>query len=232
MSISSVRTRLFASGSVRLALSLIFISSLAFGLAVWRAEIVAAFQIEAPVDDEARPEAVVAVTNPAAITIPAIGNASPYPSAITVSGLSGNIANTAGSVKVTLNSFSHTFPDDVGMVLVGPSGAALLLQNSVTSSSGGQAATNVTYTISDDGLSALPDGSALSAGTFRPASYREGNSFPAPGPLTTYGNPGPIGGGTATFSTTFGGLLPNGVWNLYVVDFGAGMLGVSAAGGH
>ena len=37
------------------------------------------------------------------------GPASPYPSIITVNGLSGNIAN----VTVTLSGLAHTFPDDI-----------------------------------------------------------------------------------------------------------------------
>src|SRR5262245_56614525 len=63
-------------------------------------------------------------TNSNPITITDAANATPYPPAIAVSGLTGTITN----VTVTLNSFSHTFPDDVGIVLVAPTGAALLLQ--------------------------------------------------------------------------------------------------------
>ena len=58
------------------------------------------------------PEAVF--TNASPITIPAVGNASPYPSTINVTGLSGTIT----SVKVTFNGFNHTFPDDLGIVVV------------------------------------------------------------------------------------------------------------------
>ena len=222
-----MRSGLFASGKIRLALGLIFICSLAFGSAWWRSEIVAAFQIEVQTDDSARPEAVF--TNSAPITIPSQGNASLYPSPITVTGMSGNIAATPGSVKVTLNSFSHTFPDDVGIVLVGPTGAALMLQYAVTSDSAGQPATNLTYTISDDGASILPNDTPLTAGTFKPANHQPGfPPFPAPGPGTAYNNPGPLG--SATFSSTFGNTAPNGQWSLYVIDFVANDMG-SIAGG-
>jgi hypothetical protein len=181
------------------------------------------------IDALGSPEAVF--TNPTAITIPSgPGNATPYPSAIVVSGLTGNIANSAGSVKVTLNNFSHTFPDDVAMVLVGPTGAALELQSGATSDLGGQPASNVTYTISDTGATALPDNAPLSAGTFKPAVYYVGDSFPAPGPLTNYNNPGPAGGGTATFTSTFGNTAPNGTWNLFIRDFVAGDSGTISGG--
>ncbi len=44
---------------------------------------------------------------------------SPYPSAITVSGMAG----TLSKVTVTINNLSVDRPDDMVMVLVGPSGA-------------------------------------------------------------------------------------------------------------
>src|SRR4051812_34105625 len=74
-----------------------------------------------------RPETVF--TNSTPITINDNTTANPYPSTIAVSGLSGTIPTTPGSVKVTINGFSHTFPDDVAMLLVGPTGAALLIQD-------------------------------------------------------------------------------------------------------
>lgn len=46
------------------------------------------------------------------------GAATPYSSTIEVSGVSGSIV----SVVVRLNGLSHTFPDDLDIVLVGPSG--------------------------------------------------------------------------------------------------------------
>ena len=224
MPIARKQTLCFSTGGVRVVVSLLFVCSLTFGLSALRSGNVSAFQEQLPVNDPIRP--TTSFSNPATITIPTSGNASLYPSAINVSGLSGNIANTPGSVKVTLNSFSHVFPEDVGVVLVGPTGAALLLQKSA----GGQAPiTSVTYSISDDGTTALPAGT-FAAGTFKPASYVAGESFPAPGPGTSYNNPGPSGGGTATFSSTFGGTAPNGQWNLFIRDFGTGDAG-SISGG-
>ena len=163
-------------------------------------------------------------SNTAAITIPDVGNASPYPSTVTVAGV-GTIPATPGSVQVTINGFSHTFPDDVGIVLVGPTGAALLLQDGA----GDDPMVDVTYTLSDTGATQLPDTGVWGPGTYKPTAYVEDN-FPAPGPGTTYGNPGPAGGGTATFASIFGGTNANGVWSLYVVDFVAGEAGAIAGG--
>ncbi len=176
-------------------------------------------------DQNDSPQAVF--TNATAITINDADVATPYPSNITVSGLGTSIPATPGSVQVTLNGFSHTFPDDVGIVLVGPTGAALLIQDGAGDDPD---EVNVTYTLSDTGATVLPDAAAWPAGTYKPTAYFTGDAFPAPGPGTTYGNPGPAGAGTATFSSVFGGTNPNGVWHLYVVDFVGGDDGAISGG--
>jgi hypothetical protein len=176
-------------------------------------------------DDAPQASPAAIFTNPAAITIPSSGPATPYPSSIVVSGQPTSIPNTPGSVKVIINGFSHTFPDDVGFVLVGPSGAALNIQDGAGD---GTDIVNVTYTISDTGATQLPDNGAWPAGTYKPAAYYT-DVYPAPGPAS-YQNPGPIGGGTATFSSTFAGTNPNGTWNLFVVDFVGGDTGTIAGG--
>ena len=167
------------------------------------------------------PQAIQTVfTNPALITINDASTATPYPSAIVASGLGTSIPATPGSVKVTLNGFSHTFPDDVGVVLVGPTGAALNIMDGATSSGGGNVASNVTLTLSDTGATRVPNDAALVNGTtYQPGDYY-GDNYPAPGPGTTYNSPPTTG--AATFSSTFAGTNPNGTWSLYVVDFVGG----------
>jgi hypothetical protein len=76
----------------------------------------------------------------------------------------------------------------------------------------------------------LPNTAAWTAGTYRPTAYYSGDLFPAPGPLTAYGNPGPVNGGTATFASTFNGTTPNGTWSLFVVDFVLGGDGLISGG--
>jgi subtilisin-like proprotein convertase family protein len=167
-------------------------------------------------------DAQTTFTNSTAISIPDNGTGTPYPSTVNVSGLSGNVTG----VSVTLNGVSHTFPDDVAIALVGPTGAALLLQDGAGA---GPDLVNITYTLSDSGATVLPDTTAWGAGTYKPTSYYSGDVFPAPGPAS-YGNPGPAGGNTATFASIFNGTAPNGTWSLYVVDFVAGDMG-SISGG-
>ena len=163
-------------------------------------------------------------SNPNPIVIPDAGPANPYPSTITVSGLSGNISNNPGSVKVTLNNFSHTYTQDVAMLLVGPTGAAYLLQDGA----GDSAISNVTYTLSDTGSNFLPDEGVWTTGTYRATAYFEGSSFPPPAPGTDYQSP--PGAGEATFSSVFGNTDPNGSWNLYVADFVDGDAGNISGG--
>ena len=178
---------------------------------------------------QVQPSGEAIFSNATAINIGtgAPNNGAPYPSSITVTGLTGNIASTSGSVKVTLNNFSHTFVSDVGIVLVGPGGQALLIQDGA---GGEDAISNLTFTLSDTGAAQLPADVAWGPGTYKPTAYFSDDSFPAPGPGTAYNNPGPDAGGTATFTSTFGGTNPNGTWNLYVRDFATGD-GGSIAGG-
>ena len=162
-------------------------------------------------------EAVFSNTTP--ITIPASpepATASPYPSAISVTGMTGTIANSNTSVKVTINGLSHNCVSDLAIVLVGPGGQALMLQGR-----GGfcQSMNNVTYTFSDSGTGILPD-PTWGPGTYKPTNWagQPPPDFPAPGPRTSWANPGPSAFGTATLASVYSGTNPNGTWNLFVLD--------------
>jgi subtilisin-like proprotein convertase family protein len=145
-------------------------------------------------------------SNAAAMTIPGTGTgastgapASPYPSSINAAGISGTVTK----VTVTLNNFSHTFPSDVDVLLVGPGGQTALLLSDV---GGGTDAVNTTLTFDD---SAAPIGATIVSGTFQPTNIGTGDLFPAPAPAGPYNN---------SLLSVFNGLNPNGTWSLYVVD--------------
>jgi subtilisin-like proprotein convertase family protein len=168
-------------------------------------------------------------SNVTAIVIPATGTgaatgapATPYPSAITVAG----VTNPVTKVRVTLKQISHTFPSDVDVLLVGPTGVKFTLMSDVI---GGTDWTGQTYTFDDDAAAILPSsGAPPASGSFKPTNYGTGDAFPAPAPAAPYLDPATAG--TATLSGAFGGLNPNGTWNLYVVDDAGTDIGTFAGG--
>ncbi len=157
------------------------------------------------------PQAVVHTfsnTNP--ITINDNATASLYPSQITVSGVN---PATVTNVQVILSGFSHTFPDDVDMILVGPQGQRAMLMSDAGGSNPG--VTGITLTFDQTSANILPNDTAPATGTYRPANYDDGSgglvdTFPAPGPGALTDAPADL----SAFNLTD----PNGAWSLYVVD--------------
>ena len=161
---------------------------------------------------------VQSFNNTGQITINAVGNATPYPSNITVSG----VPNTFTRLEVQLNSFSHTYPDDVDILLVGPQGQRTILMSDAGGI--GPGVTGLTLSFAQTAANPIADVTALSSGLFRPANYDPGTSdtFSTPGP-------GAITDAPADLSV-FTGINPNGSWNLLVVDDAIGDLGNISGG--
>ncbi|HET7503676.1 MAG TPA: proprotein convertase P-domain-containing protein [Kofleriaceae bacterium] len=136
--------------------------------------------------------------------------ASPYPSTINVSGVTG----TVRAVRATINGFSHTFPADVDILLVGPQGQQVIL---LSDAGGGTDAIGLNLTF-DDAAAATAPGTLVS-GTFKPTNIGTGDIFPGAPP-----------GAPASALATFAGTDPNGAWRLFVVDDAGADLG-SIAGG-
>ncbi|MCX8090587.1 MAG: proprotein convertase P-domain-containing protein, partial [Verrucomicrobiae bacterium] len=150
-------------------------------------------------------------TNP--IAIPDAGPASPYPSTITVSGVTG----TVGRVTVTLSNLTHTFAEDLDMLLAGPTGQKAVIFSDAGNPFG---VANLTVTLDDAAAAPLPDNGQILSGAFRPADYEPGDPFNPPAPAAPYAN---------TLSV-FANQNPNGLWALYVMDDTPGDAG-SIAGG-
>lgn len=164
--------------------------------------------------------------NTASIQIPAIGTgastgspSAPYPSNIAVSGVAGTVVG----MSMTIHNFSHTFPGDVDLLLVGPGGQKFIPLSDL---GGGTDAVNLTITLDDAATAALP--ATFVSGTFRPGNSGSGDLFPPPAPAAPYQSPSTAG--SATFTSVFGAMSPNGTWSLYVVD-DAGVDSGSIAGG-
>ncbi len=168
-------------------------------------------------------------SNSTAIVIPGTGTgastgspANPYPSNITVAG----ITNPVSAVRVTLKQITHTFPADVDVLLVGPSGRKFVLMSDVI---GGTDFAGQTYTFDDAAAAGIPSSGAPPAtGSFRPTNIGTGDAFPAPAPAAPYLNPATAG--ADTLASAFAGQTANGTWSLYVVDDAGTDIGTIAGG--
>ena len=143
------------------------------------------------------------------------GEASPYPSVINVSGVTGLISK----VTVTLTNMNHTYPDGIAMLLIGPAGQSTVLM----SHCGGDGdITNVSLTFDDSASSYLPVtpqipvGVQIVSGTYKPTqnSMFAVTNFPttntvSPPPASPYGT---------NLHDSFAGTNANGNWSLYVYD--------------
>lgn len=170
------------------------------------------------------PGVLVAAThsNPAVITIrdrvpsPASGGAvtindsgsppttaSPYPSTAEVIGGSGTIT----TMSVSLFGFNHAKPDDVDVLLVGPTGANIVL---MSDSCGSTATGPINISFADGAAGILPDEGPCAGGAYKPFDWLDGiDTFPAPAPAPST---------HMSLGLAFGGTDPNGTWSLYVVD--------------
>ncbi|MBP7866559.1 MAG: S8 family serine peptidase [Acidobacteria bacterium] len=143
--------------------------------------------------------ATAAFANTGSISIPTtVSPATPYPSEIAVTGLSG----TVQKVKATLAGLSHTYPGDLRILLVGPAGQSCVL---LASTGGGTDAVNATLVF--DQSAAAPVPSPVVSGTWRPTGSI-GTALPSPAPGLPYG----------TTLDAFNGTDPNGTWKLFVYD--------------
>jgi len=141
---------------------------------------------------------------------------SPYPSSISVAGLTGTVTD----VNVTLRGFqtrTQTWAEDTDVLLAGPNGANAILMADAggdNNTSSGQVV-DADLTLDDEAATELPADALLTTGTYRPvdddvdaAGDAQPDSWMAPAPPLT----------DTTLLSTFDGLEPNGTWNLFVVD--------------
>ena len=164
--------------------------------------------------------------NPGAITVVNDVNspiATPYPSRIFVSGLGGTIS----SMNLEIKGLTGGRADDFEMLLVGPNGNKFVVLNDV---GGANAVSGVNLTLNDGAASQLPDETVFGSGTFRPTAVNStAANFPAPAPAAPYNFAAPFG--ASTFAANFGGISPNGTWQLFFVDdSGGGAQSVIASG--
>jgi hypothetical protein len=143
--------------------------------------------------------------------IPDQSVANPYPSTIEVSGFTNGAIT---DLNVRLNGLSHTYPDDLAMMLsashlADPTGTVLTA--TILSDVGDDPdAVNLNLVVDDQAPAPLPDLGPLVSGTFQPT-----NDFP--GEIDNFESPAPRPTGNSQLAT-FNGLNPNGTWQLWVRD--------------
>ncbi|MCA1683849.1 MAG: hypothetical protein LC708_01780, partial [Actinobacteria bacterium] len=149
------------------------------------------------------------------------GPAAPYPSAITVSGLTGTIID----VNITILDFT-TFPDvggfhwaeDTDLMVSSPAGTGVMLMSDAggnnDESSGAVNAADITF--DQQAGAQLPADSAITSGTFRPVDDDNDVAEQIPNNVDTFEAPAPAPGGADL--NVFNGQNPNGTWNLWSVE--------------
>ncbi len=138
-----------------------------------------------------------------AITIPLVGTATPYPSSIVVTGQPSYVC----SATVNLSGITHTYPDDIDVLLARLSGSNAIVMSDV---GGGNPAMSVNLTLNDAAASGIADTGPVVSGTFKPTNFTGTGT-------ETWAAPAPAPSGGSALSA-FTGTNPNGTWNLWVVD--------------
>lgn len=165
-------------------------------------------------------------TNSGFINIPDDSAGSPYPSTVNATGFAGNVQK----VTATLNGFSHSCPDDISVLLVGPTGTNSLLMGHVGGCPGEPDPAPVNITFDQASTNTLNDTDVVTTGTYRPSQLAtEVEPLRPPAPSSAF-YPADL--------NLFNGKPANGTWSLYIDDqvggddgqvFGGWTLNVSAA---
>jgi len=147
------------------------------------------------------------------------GNALEYPRNITLSGALSRVQD----VTITLSQLSHPRPIDLDVMLVGPSGVAVLLMSDCGGANSLTFGQPRTLTFSASATNSLST-STIVNGTYLPTDLA--------GAPDTFSSPAPTSGWTSNLNT-LGDTTANGVWKLYIRDNAAGPNGFSGliAGG-
>ncbi|MBS1795849.1 MAG: VCBS repeat-containing protein [Acidobacteria bacterium] len=140
------------------------------------------------------------------------GLPSNYPSIADINGLGGTITK----VRVTLTNFTHTFPADFDILLVGPQGQRTILMSDA--GGGNPGVTGQTYVFDQSAAVDFPLNTNAPGGVYRPFN-NIGSPTIEPGGIDNFPAPGP---GSANYGAAsldvFNGTNPNGIWKLYAVD--------------
>jgi len=152
-------------------------------------------------------------TNISTIIIPSVGTATPYPSVLNISGVTGVVSKAT----VVFNGVSHTWPSDIDAVLVSPAGQAVAL---MANTGANDSIVNVSITFDDAAAGPLPQFGRITTGSYQPTTFGTLASLPSAAPAAPYGSS----------LAAFDGTDPKGNWALYVYDSKDGDSGFIAQG--
>ncbi|MCB1491059.1 MAG: proprotein convertase P-domain-containing protein, partial [Rhodobiaceae bacterium] len=128
--------------------------------------------------------------------------------ALPIYGTSGTITN----LSISLLGLTHTFPDDLDILLVAPNGKRNILF--MSDAGGDPNIGSVDLTFSDAFSSALPNESQIVSGNYRPTDFEpvetDADFLTATGGINS--------GSATTFAAAFNSFAANGDWRLYVRD--------------
>jgi uncharacterized repeat protein (TIGR01451 family) len=151
--------------------------------------------------------------NSSAIAINDFSPATPYPSSIEVS----CVPSPLTGVTVTITNLSHTYASDIDMLLVGPSGQAVML---MADAGDGNPINGATLRFSDAAPAFLWQSGTIVTGVYKPTDYGLIDDLPAPAPPRPY----------ASALSSLVGTDANGTWSLYVADDNYADTGIIAGG--
>lgn len=131
-----------------------------------------------------------------------VSAATPFPSVKYVTGAPVSVTK----VTVTLKGFTHSFPDDVLIMLLHqPTGKTCYL---LANAGGNIAANNIDVTFDDAAGGQIPNAGPMVAGAFQCSAFLPAANLPSPSPIQPYG----------ANLAVFNGINGNGSWALFVGD--------------
>jgi len=142
------------------------------------------------------------------------GTADPYPSTINVVSDPASPFRTNAvvwDVKVFLDNLTHTWPDDLDIMLVGPTGKKVTL---MSDAGGGTALSSKDLYFSNSFGTSVPDESVINGTNYKPSNYGTAANDNYPAPV-------PVAGNAGLNFNVFDGVNPFGNWGLFIVDDGA-----------
>jgi uncharacterized repeat protein (TIGR01451 family) len=157
--------------------------------------------------------------------VPAEGPAFPYPSAIQVSNVTGYVSK----VTVTVSNLWHTFPNDIGLLLVGPGTNVVLMGDAAWSP---YPTTGATITFDSTAGIVLPQYGSLASGAYVPEDYNPNDFYTNYPNYPSLNNPStnPIVPSYSTNLASLNGFPANGTWSLYAHDNAYGNYGAISNG--